>query len=168
MESYFRKLPHEPWYVNRTRLYYSESFDEVYALAENLPRHSRLVQISEIPEETKRFIFFTLCEYMLVAIAKLMTAGQPPQQLAEGYREFQRGLLETSESMLSAVFRDNFLPLPKLTAALSVIKKKAERITTVRAYVEMDHKLILLLDYLLFYEEINRYEILLAPLLGGL
>ncbi len=156
---------------NRTPWYYSGDFHETVNLLKAVPVDYQIIYKSEIGDKTKRYLLFTLIEYSMAAVAKLLDLGfSYPALQNELYHPLKTYLTDLASLLVDIAYRDALGDMPRAQPELfRLLQQFAENqpLTAVRQYVEMDHKMSLLIGYLLFLDSLDQYDVMIAPLLGG-
>lgn len=151
---------------NRTSAYYLDHlYSIIQLIAEAQKDYTRIFEM-EIEDRIKRYILFTLTEYQMISAAKAMNAFYANDQDCY-YEDFKKLLSELVQRLICIGFSSQSpiatcIPLtPYLQYALT-----NHEITT-RSYAEMDNKMILFLDFLMFEKELKQFDLVVSPLFGG-
>jgi hypothetical protein len=156
---------------NRTSLYYSVKFHETINLLRDIPLDYKIILDSSINIETKRYLLFTMMEYSMAIIAKLLDlCFSYPEMKKELYLPLKTHLGDLSELLVDIACSDSIGEIPIFKTEFFIFLQKLSenhKTISVRQYVEMDHKMSLFIGYLLLMDYIDGYDLIVSPLLGG-
>jgi len=157
--------------INRKAIYYSVSFEDVLSILREADSDYLVISQSKILFEYKRYVLFTMVEYVMHAVCKLLNICFENNGFREKfYILLKKKLNYYTDILVSLMFSDNFPDLKPIE--LDFIGKIeniyiAENISPLREHVEMDNKMILVLGYVLYADYIERCDLLICPLLGS-
>jgi len=156
---------------NRTENYYSSDLADTIQLYSSTKGIYEKLLTSEISGEGKRLTLFTITEYLMMIISKLIDIQViHKQSIGAYYNKFLDNMNSLSATLVQLMFEDEpnlnleFIEAEVKTFGTEVMQSG---VITTREYVEMDHKLILFRGFLLILEELPKYDLIVSPLLGG-
>lgn len=169
LEKYFSLK--KPFYCNRNSTYYSMDLIETIDLIKNIALDAPIILHSDISCENRRYIIFSLTEYMLSCIAKLVGVTFSYGSFGVIYHKvLKEYLLDLTDYITQIIFDEELTLFPPMSfslidAMLSDMKKL--NITHVREYSEMDHLLIMFITYFALYDYIGEHDLIISPLQGA-
>jgi len=157
--------------VNRLPIYYSSDINNARNILLNAPDDYKHIIMTEHSAESKRYILFTIAEYVMHAVCKLLHIYFENNDFFElFYGRLVAYLNHLSDLVVQLMFGDLLSDLPSFNDYnLSDVFRKAEEIgiETLREHVEMDHKILLTIGYLTYEEICVKYELILCPMFGA-
>ena len=157
--------------VNRTALYYSTSFSDTIAMAEQgYYDYSCFYQL-QLDDHLKRYVLFSIVEYLINAICKLLNLCFESKSFRlEFYTALKKQLELYMDTLVELMFSE-ILPelLPIRDDLYGKIRNFFKNVNApvLREHAEYDHKLLLVYAYVLYCDLIGGNQLLLSPLLGG-
>ncbi len=159
------------YFYNRNRLYFSSSLNDIVDVILKTNDDYILIQNSDLPSALKRYLLFTITEYAMHSVSKLLNACYFSQVIFEEFYIVLKSYIELLSQQLTTILFDmDFSNLILIDKSLleNVCKKfTGAGITNLREHVEMDNKIILLIGYMLYIEHISNYDLIISPLLGA-
>ncbi len=169
VEKYFSLK--KPFYCNRNYTYYSTDLNETTDLVKNIAFDAPIILNLELSNENKRYIIFSLTEYMLSCIAKLVGVIFSYTSLdVNYYKALKEYLLDLTDYLTQIIFDEELNQFPSLSFGLmdSIISDMKElHISCVREYSEMDNILIMFITYFALCDYIGEHDIIISPLQGA-
>ena len=157
--------------VNRKASYYSDSFKITCELLKETYNDFNEVKSWDISVEFKRYLLFTVTEYTLHCLSKLLHVCFENMIFRDSfYLKLKNKIEEISKTLVSLMFSDNisnlYLSDMILTDEITAFYKEGEE-PLLREHVEYDHKLLLIFAYILYRDIISEDTLLICPLLGA-
>ena len=169
LEKYFSLK--KPYYCNRNYTYYSTDLIETTDLVKNIALDAPLILNLELSYDNKRYIIFSLTEYMLSCIAKLVGVIFSYTSLDYNYyKALKEYLIDLTDYITQIIFDEELNRFPPLSFGLidSIISDLRElNISEVREYSEMDNILIMFITYFALCDYIGEHDIIISPLQGA-
>ena len=169
LEKYFSLK--KPFYCNRNHTYYSTDISETTDLIKNIVIDAPIILSLELSYDNKRYIIFSLTEYMLSCIAKLDGVIFSYTNLDDVYyKELKEYLLDLTDYITRIIFDEELNQFPPLSLGLidSIIMDMKElSISNIREYSEMDNILIMFVTYFALCDYIGEHDIIISPLQGA-
>ncbi len=169
LEKYFSLK--KPYYCNRNYTYYSTDLIETTNLVKNVALDAPIILNLEISYDNKRYIIFSLTEYMLSCIAKLVGIIFSYTSLDHNYyKALKEYLIDLTDYMTQIIFNEEINQFPPLSFDLidSIISDMRElNRSDVREYSEMDNILIMFIAYFALCDYIGEHDIIISPLQGA-
>lgn len=157
--------------VNRTALFYSTSFSESIALAEQGYDDYCSIYHLHVDDRLKRYVLFSIVEYLINAICKFLNLCFENRNFRLAFYAALKNQLECYMDTLVALMFSATLPeMPPIRDDLyGNIQSFFKDVTApeLREHAESDHKLLLVYAYVLYYDLIGGSQLLLSPLLGA-
>nr|WP_024835902.1 hypothetical protein [Clostridium sp. 12(A)] len=169
LEKYFSLK--KPFYCNRNHTYYSTDISETTDLIKNIVIDAPIILSLELSYDNKRYIIFSLTEYMLSCIAKLVGVIFSYTNLDDVYyKELKEYLIDLTDYITRIIFDEELNQFPPLSLGLidSIIMDMKElSISNIREYSEMDNILIMFVTYFALCDYIGEHDIIISPLQGA-
>lgn len=169
LERYFSLK--KTFYCNRNSAYYSTDLIETTDLVKNIALDAPLILKSELSYDNKRYIIFSLTEYMLSCIAKLVGVIFSYTSLdINHYKVLKEYLVDLTDYITLIIFNEELKQFPPLSFGLidSILSDMKElNISHVREYSEMDNILIMFITYFALCDYIGEHDIIISPLQGA-
>lgn len=169
LEKYFSLK--KPFYCNRNHTYYSTDISETTDLIKNIVIDAPIILSLELSYDNKRYIIFSLTEYMLSCIAKLVGVIFSYTNLDDVYyKELKEYLIDLTDYITRIIFDEELNQFPPLSLGLidSIIMDMKElSISKIREYSEMDNILIMFVTYFALCDYIGEHDIIISPLQGA-
>lgn len=169
LEKYFSLK--KPFYCNRNYTYYSTDISETTDLIKNIVIDAPIILSLELSYDNKRYIIFSLTEYMLSCIAKLVGVIFSYTNLDDVYyKELKEYLIDLTDYITRIIFDEELNQFPPLSLGLidSIIMDMKElSISNIREYSEMDNILIMFVTYFALCDYIGEHDIIISPLQGA-
>ena len=169
LEKYFSLK--KPFYCNRNYTYYSTDLIETTDLVKNIAIDAPIILNLELSYDNKRYIIFSLTEYMLSCIAKLVGVIFSYTSLdVNYYKALKEYLIDLTDYITQIIFDEELNQFPPLSFGLmdSIISDTKElNISCVREYSEMDNILIMFITYFALCDYIGEHDIIISPLQGA-
>lgn len=169
LEKYFSLK--KPFYCNRNHTYYSTDLIETTDLVKNIALDAPIILNLELSYDNKRYIIFSLTEYMLSCIAKLVGVIFSYTSLdVNYYKALKEYLIDLTDYITQIIFDEELNQFPPLSFGLidSIISDMKElNISHVREYSEMDNILIMFISYFALCDYIGEHDIIISPLQGA-
>lgn len=169
LEKYFSLK--KPFYCNRNHTYYSTDISETTDLIKNIVIDAPIILSLELSYDNKRYIIFSLTEYMLSCIAKLVGVIFSYTNLDDVYyNELKEYLIDLTDYITRIIFDEELNQFPPLSLGLidSIIMDMKElSISNIREYSEMDNILIMFVTYFALCDYIGEHDIIISPLQGA-
>lgn len=166
LEKYFSLK--KPFYCNRNHTYYSTDISETTDLIKNIVIDAPIILSLELSYDNKRYIIFSLTEYMLSCIAKLVGVIFSYTNLDDVYyKELKEYLIDLTDYITRIIFDEELNQFPPLSLGLidSIIMDMKElSISNIREYSEMDNILIMFVTYFALCDYIGEHDIIISPL----
>lgn len=160
----------KPFYCNRNYSYYSTDLIETIDLVKNIALDVPILNL-KISYDNKRYIIFSLTEYMLSCIAKLVGVIFSYTSLdVKYYKALKENLLDLTDYITQIIFHEDLDQFPPLSFGLLdslVSDMKKLNISQVREYSEMDNILIMFITYFALCDDIGEHDIIISPLQGA-
>lgn len=161
----------KPFYCNRNYTYYSTDLIETADLVKNIALDAPIIINLELSYDNKRYIVFSLTEYMLSCVAKLVGVIFCYTSLnCNYYKALKEYLIDLTDYITQIIFNEDLTQFPPLSFALidSIISDmKKLNISYVREYSEMDNILIMFITYFALCDYVGEYDIIISPLQGA-
>jgi hypothetical protein len=169
LEKYFSLK--KPFYCNRNYTYYSTDLIETTDLIKNIALDAPIILNLELSYDNKRYIIFSLTQYMLSCIAKLVGVIFSYTSL-EGnyYKALKEYLIDLTDYITQIIFNEELGQFPPLSFDLIdsiVLDLKELNVFDVREYSEMDNILIMFIAYFALCDYIGEHDIIISPLQGA-
>lgn len=169
LEKYFSLK--KPFYCNRNYTYYSTDLNETTDLVKNIAFDAPIILNLELSNDNKRYIIFSLTEYMLSCIAKLVGVIFSYTSLdVNYYKALKEYLIDLTDYITQIIFDEELNQFPPISFRLidSIISDmKKLNISCVREYSEMDNILIMFITYFALCDYIGEHDIIISPLQGA-
>ncbi len=169
LEKYFSLK--KPFYCNRNYTYYSTDLNETTDLVKNIAFDAPIILNLELSNDNKRYIIFSLTEYMLSCIAKLVGVIFSYTSLEVNYyKALKEYLIDLTDYITQIIFDEELNQFPPISFGLidSIISDmKKLNISCVREYSEMDNILIMFITYFALCDYIGEHDIIISPLQGA-
>ena len=169
LEKYFSLK--KPFYCNRNYTYYSTDLNETTDLVKNIAFDAPIILNLELSNDNKRYIIFSLTEYMLSCIAKLVGVIFSYTSLdVNYYKALKEYLIDLTDYITQIIFDEELNQFPPISFGLidSIISDmKKLNISCVREYSEMDNILIMFITYFALCDYIGEHDIIISPLQGA-
>lgn len=169
LEKYF--CLKKPFYCNRNYTYYSTDLIETTNLIKNIAIDAPIILDLELSYENKRYIIFSLTEYMLSCIAKLVGVIFSYPSLNVNYdKALKEYLIDLTDYVVQIIFDEELNQFPTRSVDLidSIICDLKEfNVTDVREYSEMDNILIMFITYFALCDYIGEHDLIISPLQGA-
>ena len=169
LEKYFSLK--KPFYCNRNHTYYSTDISETTDLIKNIVIDAPIILSLELSYDNKRYIIFSLTEYMLSCISKLVGVIFSYTNLDDVYyNELKEYLIDLTDYITRIIFDEELNQFPPLSLGLidSIIMDMKElSISNIREYSEMDNILIMFVTYFALCDYIGEHDIIISPLQGA-
>ncbi|MTK09574.1 MAG: hypothetical protein F8N38_21100 [Hungatella sp.] len=169
LEKYFSLK--KPFYCNRNYTYYSTDLNETTDLVKNIAFDAPIILNLELSYDNKRYIIFSLTEYMLSCIAKLVGVIFSYTSLdVNYYKALKEYLIDLTDYITQIIFDEELNQFPPLSFDLidSIISDMKDlNISDVREYSEMDNILIMFITYFALCDYIGEHDIIISPLQGA-
>nr|WP_314463049.1 hypothetical protein [uncultured Clostridium sp.] len=169
LEKYFSLK--KPFYCNRNYTYYSTDLIVTTDLVKNVALDAPIILNLELSYDNKRYIIFSLTEYMLSCIAKLVGVIFSYSSLdVNYYKALKEYLIDLTDYITQIIFDEELNQFPPLSSGLidSIISDMKElNISHVREYSEMDNILIMFITYFALCDYIGEHDIIISPLQGA-
>ncbi|RJE89669.1 phosphoribosyltransferase [Paenibacillus sp. 1011MAR3C5] len=170
LELYFKFSNHSLVY-NRSAFYYSSNIHEVVHLVERIPHDYEFIASINLDPITKRHILFTLVEYYISALCKLLDTCFYSDDIKNNYYfELHNRLFQSIEVLNMLIFKSEITK--KIESIDFIHQLKIDilntGINTLRTNIEMDNKLVLLLDFFAYYDVIQDYDLIVSIVFGGI
>ena len=169
LEKYFSLK--KPFYCNRNYTYYSTDLNETIDLVKNIAFDAPIILNLELSNDNKRYIIFSLTEYMLSCIAKLVGVIFSYTSLEVNYyKALKEYLIDLTDYITQIIFDEELNQFPPISFGLidSIISDmKKLNISCVREYSEMDNILIMFITYFALCDYIGEHDIIISPLQGA-
>lgn len=169
LEKYFSLK--KPYYCNRNYTYYSTDLIETTDLIKNIALDAPIILNLELSYDNKRYIIFSLTEYMLSCIAKLVGVIFSYTSLdVNYYKALKEYLIDLTDYITQIIFNEELEPFPPLSFGFidSIISDMKElNVSYVREYSEMDNILIMFIAYFALCDYIGEHDIIISPLQGA-
>lgn len=169
LEKYF--CLKKPFYCNRNYTYYSTDLIETTNLIKNIAIDAPIILDLELSYENKRYIIFSLTEYMLSCIAKLVGVIFSYPSLNVNYdKALKEYLIDLTDYVVQIIFDEELNQFP--TRSVDLIDRiicdlKEFNVTDVREYSEMDNILIMFITYFALCDYIGEHDLIISPLQGA-
>ena len=169
LEKYFSLK--KPFYCNRNYTYYSADIIEITDLLKNIAIDAPIILDLEISYDNKRYIIFSLTEYMLSCIAKLVGVIFSYTSLCDNYyKVLKEYLIDLTDYITRIIFDEELNLFPPISFSLidSIMSDmKKLNIYSVREFSEMDNILIMFVTYFALCDYIGEHDIIISPLQGA-
>ena len=169
LEKYFSLK--KPFYCNRNCTYYSTDLFETANLVKNIALDAPIVLNLELSSDNKRYIVFSLTEYMLSCIAKLVGVIFSYTSLdCNYYKVLKDYLIDLTDYITRIIFDEDLNQFPPLSITLidSIVSDMRQlNISHVREYSEMDNILIMFITYFALCDYTGGCDIIISPLQGA-
>jgi hypothetical protein len=178
-EDYSRYLPilekyfslKKPFYCNRNGSYYSTDLVVTTDMVKNIALDAPIILSLELSYDNKRYIIFSLTEYMLSCIAKLVGVIFSYTSLdVNYYKALKKYLIDLTDYITGIIFNEELVQFPPLSLDLIdriLMDMKKLNISQVREYSEMDNILIMFISYFALCDYIGEHDIIVSPLQGA-
>jgi len=147
LEKYFSFK--DPFYCNRSRSYYSTDLIETVELISSIISDASVILRSDMSYNNKQYIIFSLTEYMISSIAKILGVSFAHPTLKNYYYiPLKTYLSQLTDYLVYIIFNEDFKEFPTLAIDLidRIISDMQQlNISEVREYSEMDNILIILI-----------------------
>jgi len=144
---------------------------ETTDLIKNIVIDAPIILSLELSYDNKRYIIFSLTEYMLSCIAKLVGVIFSYTNLDDVYyKELKEYLIDLTDYITRIIFDEELNQFPPLSLGLidSIIMDMKElSISNIREYSEMDNILIMFITYFALCDYIGEHDIIISPLQGA-
>ena len=161
----------KPFYCNRNYTYYSTDLIETTDLVKNITLDAPVILNLKLSYNNKRYIIFSLTEYMLSCIAKLVGVVFSYTSLdINVYKRLKEYLLDLTDYIIQIIFDEELDQFPPISFGLLdklISDMKELNISQVRAYSEMDNILIMFITYFALCDYIGEHDIIVSPLQGA-
>ncbi len=169
LEKYFSLK--KPYYCNRNGTYYSTDLVATTDLVKNIALDAPIILNLKLSNDNKRYIIFSLTEYMLSCIAKLVGVIFSYTSLdVNYYKALKEYLIDLTDYITGIIFNEELVPFPPLSLGLIdrlLMDMKKLNISQVREYSEMDNILIMFISYFALCDYIGEHDIIISPLQGA-
>jgi hypothetical protein len=169
LEKYFSQK--KPFYCNRNGTYYSTDLAVTADLVKNIALDAPIILNLELSYDNKRYIIFSLTEYMLSCIAKLVGVIFSYTSLEVNYyKALKEYLIDLTDYITGIIFNEELVQFPPLPLGLIdrlILDMKKLNISHVREYSEMDNILIMSISYFALCDYIGEHDIIISPLQGA-
>jgi len=157
--------------TNRNARYYSQSFSAALAIIGQAQDDYRLIQQAQMDIAFKRYALFSIIEYSIHAICKLLhICFENKAFRAEFYSALKNQLESYTDVLVKLMFSEI---LPEMQVLQNSLCDKMNAffsggdVPLLRDHVEYDHKLLLVYAYILYFDKIDASKLLICPLLGA-
>lgn len=157
--------------VNRTAIYYSNSFSHALDIIEQAHDDYCFIHQSQMDIDFKRYALFSIIEYAMHSICKLLNVCFENKEFrAKFYIDLKDQLENYTDIIVALMFSESF---PDIQTARNDLYNGIKNffshgsVPLLRDHVEYDHKLLLVYSYILYYDIIDETKLLLCPLLGA-
>lgn len=169
LEKYFSFK--EPFYCNRSRCYYSTDLNETMDLISSIISDVNTILCSNISSKNKQYIIFSLTEYMLSSIAKLLGVNFSYTRLKNDYYESLKTYLSIlTDYLVGIIFNEDLNEFPSISQDLldrMLSDMQYLDISDVREYSEMDNILIMFITFFVYSDYLRMQDIIISPLQGA-
>ena len=160
-----------PFYCNRNYTYYSTDLIETTDLIKNIAFDAPKILNLELSYDNKRYIIFSLTQYMLSCIAKLVGVIFSYTSLdINYYKALKEYLMDLTDYITKIIFNEELSQFPPLSFDLIdsiVLNLKERNVFEVREFSEMDNILIMFVAYFALCDYIGEHDIIISPLQGA-
>ncbi len=159
------------YFYNRNKLYFSTEISDIVNLMYKTNDDYILILNSDLPSTLKRYLLFTITEYAIHSLSKLLNACYFNQVIFQEFYIVLKSYIDLLSQQLTEILFDmdfpNLAPIDK--SVLENICKKFihDNVVNLREHVEMDNKIILLIGCMIYIDHISNYDLILSPLLGA-
>ena len=169
LEKYFSFK--EPFYCNRSKSYYDTDLIENMDLISSIISDTYVILLSDISYSNKQYIIFSLTEYMLSSIAKLLGVSFSHSSLKNDYYiALKNYLSQLTDYLVCIIFDENFEEFPFICSDLldEILSDMQHlEISEVREYTEMDNILIMFVTYFVYSDYLEMQDVIVSPLQGA-
>ncbi len=169
LEKYFSFK--EPFYCNRSRIYYSTKLKETMDLILSIVRDTYVINNSDICFHNKQYIIFSLTEYMISSVGKILGVCFAHNTLKNRYYiELKTYLSQLTDYLVCILFNEDFSAFPSISRDLidRILSDMQQlNIQDVREFSEMDNILIMFITYFVYSDYLKRQNLIISPLQGA-
>ncbi|WBW96328.1 phosphoribosyltransferase [Oceanirhabdus sp. W0125-5] len=161
----------EPFYCNRNRSYYSTDLKETINLILSIDSDAKSIINSDMSFQNKQYIIFSLTEYMVSYIGKLLGVCFAHEELKNKYYiSLKTYLSQFTDYLVCIIFNEDFKSVPFISKELLdniLCDMQQLHIQEVREYSEMDNIFIMFVTYFVYSDYLKNQDIIISPLQGA-
>jgi hypothetical protein len=161
----------KPYYCSRNYHYYESDINVIFGYIFEYENDTNEIVRLNINEEDKRCILFCILTHLLNDMAKILGIVFSYKNLRNKFYRTNKELLQAiSDFYIGVVFNFKIIEFHYINSNFFVkLLKMIKKIDGIKAreYSEMDHPLILIKSYMVYYDYIKDVNLFVSPLQGA-